>query len=370
MRRATRAALAVTMCLTLAGAGLALSSPGAGAAPTPIYNAPAGGGPIETVVIKHGPFNLDPQGQGHDQDESQGLVERPEGTYGIKSASFDLVDELGNPIGKHDVHLHHYVIASVGTIDTACPDRKAYMDVPAEPLIGSGMERTPLDFEDPYALKVSWGEQWGARWHLMNMTATPKTFYVQYTLGIQRGANDGNTRWVKPFWADSYSCPAGTTWDVPGNGGPDSVETLSKTWDMPFDGYIVGVGGHMHDGGIRMTTSHENGAVICENDASYAGGMLDKISRCPVHDAVKKGEKVKVQSEYDNSFPHDDVMGMAVMYLWAGDQGTPPTTTTTSTSTTSTTTVTDPAAALAGTGNVLGTSGVAPAVSANPAFAG
>lgn len=375
MRRATRTAMTVTVCLTLMGAGLALGSPGAGAAPTPIYNAPAGGGPIETVVIKFGPFTLGPQGSGTDQSESQGYVPQPSGEFGIKSAVFDLVDEQGVPVGKHDVHLHHFVIGVLGLEDTACPDRQIAGTV-VRPLIGTGMERTPMQFPEPYALQAGYGAggQWGALWHLMNMSTATRTFYVQYTLGIQRGANASNTRFVTPFWSDARTCPAGTTWNVKGDGGPGSVETMTKAWPMPFDGYIVGVGGHLHDGGLSVTTKHEDGTLICRNDATYSGGMLDKISGCPVHDSVKKGEKVTVSSEYDNSFPHQDVMGMSVMYIWAGDQGTPPTTTTTTTSTTTTTapgaSSNPDAADLSGSnGQVLGSSAASP-VAVAPAFAG
>jgi hypothetical protein len=349
----------------LAGAGLVTAGP-ARAVSTPIYNAPTGGGPVTEVVEKVGPFNLDPVGGAHDQVESENLVPRPAGGYGIKYASFDLVDENGVPVGRHDVHLHHFVIGALNKVDPACPGRKeAGMFV--QPLIGSGMERTPISFPDPYALQVDPLDQWGAVWHLMNMTDTPKKFYVQYTLGIQYYANATNTRFVTPYWADSSTCPAGTTWNVPGNGGFGSIETRTKTWSMPFDGYIVGLGGHVHDGGISIVTKHEDGTLICENDATYSGGMLDKISGCPTHDTVKKGETLSVTSNYDNSAPHADVMGIAVMFLWQGDQGVPPTTTTTAaptttttapgSTTTTTTTAADPVVAAA-------------AVSATPVFAG
>ena len=45
--------------------------------------------------------------------------------------------------------------------------------------------------------------------------------------------------------------------------GLGGVETLTKTWAMPFDGYLVGIGGHMHDGGISITIAHYTG------DSSY-----------------------------------------------------------------------------------------------------
>ena len=336
--RSGRLAIVLTLFV---GAAVAFGAPRAGAVDTPIYNAPAGGGPIQEVTIKFGPFTLGPEGAPNDQNEGQGLVPRPDGAYGIKSARFDLVDENDVGIGRHDVHLHHFVIAALNKEDTACPGREVF-GIKVQPMIGSGMERTPLDFADPYALKVAADDAWGAQWHFMNMSNQTRTFWVKYTLGIQTGATDENTRWVTPFWADSNTCPAGTTWNVPGNGGPGGVEVKTKQWTVPFDGYLVGIGGHLHDGGMSITTKHEDGTTICENDASYAGGMLDEISRCPMHDTVEAGEQLSVSSAYDNSAPHPDVMGIAVMFIWQGDQGAVPETTTTTTSTTSTTSTTMP----------------------------
>jgi hypothetical protein len=351
--------LAMVAALVLAG-GLAGASHTASAAPVPIYNAPAGGGAITEVVKKVGPFQLDALGGLHSQDEGQGLVPRPAGAYGIKTASFDLVDENDQPIGRHDVHLHHFVIGALNKVDTACPNRKV-AGLFVQPLIGSGMERTPITFQDPYALEVNANDAWGAVWHLMNMSGTARTVYVKYTLGVQYGATADNTRFITPFWADARGCPAGETWDVPGNGGVGGVETYTKSWPMPFDGYLIGIGGHLHDGGISITTKHGDGSFLCQNLATYASGMLDVISACPMHDTVTAGEMISVTSRYDNSAPHDDVMGIAVMFLWQGDQGVPPTTTTTEPPPTTTTT---------GVANVLGASVPATPTAAMPAFTG
>lgn len=349
--RAAAGALLLVSGIVIGGT----APPPARAAETPIYNEPAGGGPVTEVVERVGPFELDALGEKHSEDVNVGVVPRPDGAFGLKYATFDLVDENGDPIGHHDVHLHHFVIAAVNKVDPACPDRKE-AGIPVQPLIGSGSERTPITFPDPYALMVGQDDLWGATWHLMNMTASPKTVYVEYTLGIQPGATLENTRPLVPFWADSRTCPAGAVWDVPGDGGVGSIETNTKSWEMPFDGYVVGIGGHMHDGGISITTKHEDGSFMCENLASYLAGMIDTISPCPRHDSIEEGERLQVTSRYDNSAPHEDVMGMAVMYLWQGDQGTPPTSTTStaapdpsSTSTPTSTSTTTAAAATAST---------------------
>jgi hypothetical protein len=352
----TRVRLGLVAALIFSS-GLMVATNPVGAVPTPVYNAPPGGGPITEVVETVGPFQLDALGGPKSQSESEGLVPKPPGGYGIKTATFDLVDENGQPIGRHDVHLHHFVIGAINKVDTACPTRKV-AGLFVQPLIGSGMERTPIQFADPYALKVDGTDAWGAVWHLMNMSDTPRTVYVKYTLGVQYYANDTNTRFLTPYWADARGCPAGATWDVPGDGGIGGVETNTKSWAMPFDGYLVGIGGHLHDGGISITTKHGDGSFLCENLATYAQGMLDAISSCPMHDTFTAGELISVTSRYDNSAPHDDVMGIAVLFLWQGSQGDPPTTTTTSTAPTTTTTA------------VVAAANTAAPVAAMPAFAG
>jgi hypothetical protein len=317
-------ALAVALVVAVSALGSDGMTRVADAAPVPLYNAPPGGGPIEYESILEGPFTLAPEGQPGDQDEGAGPVKRPSGAFGLKSIEFDLVDSNGVSLDKHDIHLHHYVIGQGLAKDDACPDRQV-MGFDARPLVGTGAERTPIAFPDPYAILVGQDDVWGAVWHLMNMTDRAQTFYVKYTVGLQRGATPENTRSLTPFWTDWDGCMAGDTRDVPGDGGPGSVYSLSHPWAMPGDGIVVGVGGHLHEGGIDVVVEHQDGTEMCRSSAVYGSmGHLDKILPCVLHDTVAVGEVLTVTARYDNSAPYEDVMGMAVLYLWLGDQGTPP----------------------------------------------
>ncbi|MCX7621284.1 MAG: hypothetical protein N2037_10625, partial [Acidimicrobiales bacterium] len=294
------------------------------AAPVPVYNAPPGGGPVTYETLLEGPFTLAPQGQPGDQDEGAGPVKRPVGAFGLKSIEFDLVDVNGVSISKHDVHLHHYVIGQAFAKDDACPDRQV-MGYDARPLVGTGAERTPIAFPDPYAILIGEDDVWGAVWHLMNMTDTTQTLYVKYTVGLQRGATPENTRPLTPFWTDWDGCPAGDVRVVPGDGGPGSVYSLSHQWAMPSAGIVVGIGGHLHEGGIDVVVSHQDGTEMCRSSAVYGSmGHLDRIVPCLLHDTVATGEQLMVTANYDNSARYEDVMGMAVLYVWFGDQGPPP----------------------------------------------
>jgi hypothetical protein len=196
--RSGRLAIVLTL---LVGAAVAFGTPRAAAVDTPIYNAPAGGGAVQEITIKRGPFILDPQGGAHDQDEGAAVIDRPPGAFAVKSARFDLVDENGDPVGRHDVHLHHFVIAALNEVDPACPGREVF-GIKVRPLIGTGMERTPLDFADPYAMNVAQNEAWGAQWHFMNMSGVTQKFWITYTLGIQTGATTPCAR-PRPTWPNT-----------------------------------------------------------------------------------------------------------------------------------------------------------------------
>ena len=336
--RALRRILAGLAILTAAAApALPVVTNPASATPVPVIKPPAGGGPITYQTFSVDVGHLSAMGQPGDAKEGSALLPRPTGAFGLKNISFNLVDaHTGLPVPQMDAWLHHFVIAALGVDDPACPNH-IVSGFRVAPIVGTGQERTPIAFPDPYAVLIPKTQMWGGVWHVMNMTDTPMDVKITYTIGLQTGADAGNTRALTPFWADSYSCPGGTTWDVAGNGGPGSVETLTKTYTIPHDGIVVGDGGHLHGGGIDLVTRHEDGTVLCTNTAHYMlgmenmDGMIESISSCAPHDTVKQGEKVSVTSHYDNSAPHHEVMGISVMFLWYGKQPAAPVTTTTTT---------------------------------------
>ena len=152
----------------------------------PLVNAPPGGGQTVTKTFRYGPFTLGPG------DEAQGSpssgMPRPAGSFGLKSAKFDVVDEDGNSISPHDVHLHHIVMTTSARNDEICTGRR-------ERFIGSGSERTPITLWGPYTYLVGANDRWGSLYHVMNETPAgtpPKTVYIEYTLGYQPGANGVN----------------------------------------------------------------------------------------------------------------------------------------------------------------------------------
>jgi hypothetical protein len=282
----------------------------------PLLNAPPGGGQTITQTFRYGPFTLGP-GEEVQGSPSSGMP-RPSGSFGIKSAKFDVVDQNGTPVSVHDVHLHHIVMTTPARQDRLCPGRR-------ERFIGSGMERTPITLRHPYTYLVGANEQWGSIYHLMNETppGTPeRTVYIQYTLGYQPGANATNSRPVVPYFMDVTGC-GNSTYDIPGNGGPGSIHVNSGSWPAPADGIAVFAGGHLHEGGIDITLKDSApGSLACTGTATYHTNPdhLASINPCMLHEKVTAGHNYTVTARYDNSEPHEDVMGIVLAYVWFGTQ--------------------------------------------------
>jgi hypothetical protein len=294
----------------------------------PLANAPSGGGAITTSSYTIGPFNLAASGQpGWESQTSSTNVPRPAGAFGIKTMSFDVVDAQGDPVPRHMVHLHHVLLMDAARTDVLCPGRE-------ERFAGAGAERTPLNLPDPYAYLVGANDRWDALWHIMNMDSMPTTVYIKYTVGYQTHATASNTRGVTPFFADVTGC-GNSEFDVPGNGGPGSVYTKSRSFVAPWDGIMVYAGGHLHGGGIDLTLKDPATGAKCVMTAHYDMpmgaafatpadmGMIDPptmIDPCPAHNLVAGGNSYSLTARYDNSQPYSAVMGIALAYVWRGHQ--------------------------------------------------
>lgn len=307
LSRRNRKFVLVAACVALLGAATACE---------PLINPPLGGGATVTQTFRYGPFTLGPGGQVMGSP-STGMP-RPSGAFGLKSAKFDVVDTNGTPVSVHDVHLHHIVMTTSARQDQLCPGRP-------ERFIGSGMERTKIDLWGPYTYLVGASDKWGSIYHLMNQTApgTPaKTVYIQYTLGYQPGANATNSRPVDAYFQDVTGC-GGSTYNVPGNGGPGSVDTKSRSWSAPRDGIAIFAGGHLHEGGIDISLKDgTTNTTFCTGVATYHHNPdhLSAINPCYLHQKVTAGHTFTVTSRYDNSLPWNDVMGIMLTYVWWGTQ--------------------------------------------------
>jgi hypothetical protein len=290
----------------------------AAAACAPIVNAPAGGGEIVHERFRVGPLYMQPSGQWFDTSVGyQTNLPRPSGAFGIKSMSIDIVHASGNPVPRHDAHLHHIVMGNNAHRDPYCGGNERFA--------GAGAERNPIVLPDPYTYLVGANDGWSATWEVVNEADRAQTVYIEYDVGYQRGATAENSRGVRAFFLDVSGCTA--AYNVPGDGGPDSVHTLTRTWQAPWDGYLVTAVGHMHDGGIDLSLRDDVRGVHCTMTAHYEPAHEPghenpphEITRCPVHVRVEAGQPFSVISRYDNSEPHAGAMGIVRAYAWPGTQ--------------------------------------------------
>lgn len=302
-----------TLSAMLASAALVLTA----AACEPVRNTPPGGGTVVQGSYRIGPFSLSPVGQpGSENQGAQGNMPKPTGAFGLKAMDFDLVYANGDPVPHTAVHLHHIVMMNSARTSPNCgqwPERFA----------AAGSERTPMRVPDPYAYLVGANESWSSIWHIMNESGSSQQVYIQYKLGYQPGANATNTRGVTPFFLDVTGC-GNSEYDIPGNGGPGSVHTNTRTWTAPWDGLVVGFGGHVHGGGIDIRLQNERSGEGCtmlaHYDHSHSHGAPGYIDACIAHNRVLAGDPYSVVSRYENDEFIDGAMGIVLAYVWRGTQ--------------------------------------------------
>jgi len=304
VRRATVLAAAALLAVTAAAC-------------EPIENAPPGGGEVVEGSYRLGPFDLAPAGQAGDDDQGTSFsIPRPAGAFGMKAIDFDLVYADGTSVPHSAAHLHHIVLMNRARQSQNCgnwPERFA----------GTGSERVPTELPDPYAYLVGANDQWGATWHVMNESDQAQEVYLEYTLDYQPGATAQNSRSVTPFFLDITGCGS-SVYDVPGNGGPGSVHTNSRTWTAPWTGYLVTAEGHVHGGGIDIAIRHDEADAECKMVAKYEHthphGAPGYITTCPTHVRFEAGDPYTVTARYENDEPIDGAMGIVMAYAWRGTQ--------------------------------------------------
>jgi hypothetical protein len=102
---------------------------------------------------------------------------------------------------------------------------------------------------------------------LMNMNPTSKqvymTMYYDYVEGHPSGWDE-----IKPVWFDVAQC--GTS-EVGGGAAGSSFKIASSPWSANFEGEVMGVGGHIHDGGTHLDII-AGSEVACTSSAYYGSG--------------------------------------------------------------------------------------------------
>ena len=267
-----------------------------------------------TESFTTGPFNLTALGGAASENEASGILGRPAGSFAIKSMTFDLVDQNGVSIDLHAVHLHHIVFLDWSQPDAVCPSYPSRFT-------GAGKEKTPFSMGGDYGYKVEAADPaWTGSWHVMNMSAQARTVFIKWTVSYVPYSSPLAARNVTPYWYDVTGPCTNSEFNVPGTGGSGSIYTKTRTFTAPRAGTRIGVGGHLHDGGIDIAMKRTaNNQLICNNVADYPmPGMLHSISYCNNETTVAAGEQFTTTARYDNGAAVPGAMGIQVNYVWEG----------------------------------------------------
>jgi len=240
----------------------------------------------------------------------------------------------------------------------------------SERYFSSGNERTQihLDINGPGMTK--WGyhlkstDKYGFIVDLMNMNSQDKTVYLTMYYDYLEGPLPAGWDDVKVIWFDVNQC--GTSeYQPPRQSG--SYTVTSGRWTPNLTGRILGVGGHLHDGGTSIDINYGTGQTLCTSKAKYAEsseyinwggkksmagmnmkrsaddmGVADKhissMSECyvgrdplPIKE-VTRGQSWYVQAHYDygqhegnknTKGKQQEVMGIALMYIAISPSTTP-----------------------------------------------
>jgi len=311
-----------------AAASLLLASPAAAETKTETYTV----GPI-TV----GPYQV--------RQAIDFAIPKPAEDASITAMDVDVVDAPGGqqvPIDR--LMLHHVVFANLGRVlgerrDGTCSTFTSLDSISTLPAVGerfyaAGEERARLALPPGYAYQSYGADTWLLTWMLMNHRAETDTAYIQYHVTYDTEPKTA----VKPYWLDMKNCLSDPVFDTPGGGERGSTYRRSTHWTVPESGRIVAGGGHVHGGAKNLVLQREacgrEGHVYTSRplwgnpDHPFYNvrpilhepgpvNMSGFVSQEGYH--VSRGEKLRLDANYDGELPHTRVMGIMLVYLVPDD---------------------------------------------------
>jgi hypothetical protein len=306
---------------------------------TPPTTTPPGPGE-QRAQIRYGPFTIPgatmengEHGHSHTGNRIEMNVQKPCSNCYITGIQADLVYADGRRAGySTDAQLHHMVMFNRDTGRTDATCGSSILGLLGQRFFASGDERTPAVLPDGFGYKISASSQWNMIWDLAGISAQDQQVFFQLTYDFAPASTPGITD-VEPVWLDINQC--GTSM----YSAPAGPSERTYTWTVNRPGRLIGIGGHLHDGGTHLTVTNDStGRLICDSQATYGGDPLyidhhgtqhiSAMSVCggtatqPV-DTLTNGQRVTIHSFYDLPQAQDDVMGIAVGYIAQGSGGTP-----------------------------------------------
>jgi plastocyanin len=253
----------------------------------------------------------------------------------ITHMEVDIVDADGTPVPIQRLMLHHIVFLDLARKDNTCSnflgfDNRTVYNSTGERFYAAGEERAQLNLPPGYGYKIGPNDPWGMVYMLMNHRSVPDSAFIQYKVTIN---DDPNTIPVKPYWLDVANCQQDPVYTVPGTGKPGATNTRSYDFTMPESGRIVAGGGHVHGGAEKLTLTEPdcNNREVAESDPTWGlpsnpfyhvtpilhepGPINMTAFTTPTGIPIAAGERIRLNSIYDDTLPHVRVMGISVIYV-------------------------------------------------------
>ena len=256
----------------------------------------------------------------------------PAGGYMTRMQT-DVVNADGSQVPISRLMLHHIVFVNPLNADKTCEsflnwDTTTYAPG-RERFYAAGEERAKMSLPEGYGYPIQSGTPWFVLYMVMNHRAATDSAFVQYKVTIDSAAQTP----VEPYWMDVANCKADPVYNAPGTGGPNSTHLLTDDVVMPQGGRIVAGLGHVHGGakGLTVTEPDCGQRQIANSVPTWAPPDHPFYTVRPIlHEPgpvnmtafntqqgipVAAGERVRLNSLYDNSRPHTRLMGIELLYV-------------------------------------------------------
>jgi hypothetical protein len=309
---------------------------------TPPTTTPPGPGE-QQAKIRYGPFTIPgapdnpdgTHGHSHTGNRFSLNVQKPCTNCYITGIQPNLVYADGRQAGwSTNAQLHHMVLFNrdAGRTDATCGS--SVLGLLGQRFFASGDEREPAELPDGFGYKVGASSQWNMVWDLAGTSPDEQQVFFELTYDFAPATATGITD-VEPIWLDINQC--GTSM----YSAPAGESERTYTWTVNRPGRLIGIGGHLHDGGTHLSINNDStNQLVCDSRATYGGNPLyidhhgeehlSSMSSCegtaaqPVA-TLTSGQRITIHSFYNLPAAADDVMGIAIGYIAQGSGGvTPP----------------------------------------------
>lgn len=312
----TRCSVAVLAALV----SLAVAAPAMAAPQTKTYRFDAG--KIGPYQVKQDNFTLD--------------IPKPSEDAYLTAMEVDLVDANGKQIPIQRLMLHHIVFLNLGTQlgqkrDGTCNqftglDSRTKLPGIGERFYAIGEERAKLRFPPGFGYEMKGKDRWAMTWMLMNHRNVTDRAFIQYKVTY----DTAKQKPAKPYWLDIKNCLSDPVFDIPGGKKRGSTTRRSKSWTVPASGRIIAGGGHVHGGAKNLTLNRSECTLFAskptwglKNHPFYRvkpvlhepGPVNMSAFTSSQGFPVQRGEKLRLDANYDGALLHTRVMGIMVVFL-------------------------------------------------------